>query len=577
MSRPPAIDLDRVGGSHPFAHGRGGAPRGARTPTARIRPGLSREGVGRLPHHRQVHVEAVDERTRYAGLVAPYRFGQAPAALRAVAEVAAGAGVHRRDELETGRKLRLAGGAHDGDAPGLERFAQHVQDRTAELRELVQKEQAMVGERDLARPRRHASPDEPDRRDRVVGRADGPLAPRSRVALEAAGGVDGHGLERLRFAHRREQSRQAVGEHGLAGAGRADHEHVVPAGGRDLEDPLGRLLTPHVREVGSLDRKGVRHRGGERLDRRSAEEVTSGLGEVRYRKEPRRAREGRLAGISGGEYQATRRLAGRHRARHRPPDRLHGAVQGQLADDLHLGKPFGGNLSGRGQYAERDGQIEPASLLGQIGRAEVDDHPPVRVLKVGCDERGPDPVRALADRGGRQSHQGGAGQTPAQVHLHGDERSLEPEQRPGAGESERHPGRRSGVGRGVGCFRFDRPDPLFQRFHAGLRLGERLEMAVELLAGHDVHPPERRADRFADVAAKVLADLVHRQRLVHPADRILDDSRGIHRTFSPMNRGEHTSRATPRQGAVAPRPVGICAESAWTAGRTASPGTVVLT
>jgi hypothetical protein len=42
---------------------------------------------------------------------------------------------------------------------------------------------------------------------------------------------------------------QPLGEHGLAGAGRADHKDVVAAGSGHFERALGRLLAAHIFEV----------------------------------------------------------------------------------------------------------------------------------------------------------------------------------------------------------------------------------------------------------------------------------------------------------------------------------------
>ena len=48
---------------------------------------------------------------------------------------------------------------------------------------------------------------------------------------------------------RRQDRRQPPGEHRLAGAGRADHQDVVPAGGGDGQRPLGELLAADVGEI----------------------------------------------------------------------------------------------------------------------------------------------------------------------------------------------------------------------------------------------------------------------------------------------------------------------------------------
>ena len=62
-------------------------------------------------------------------------------------------------------------------------------------------------------------------------------------------GVDARHLERLVRLERRQEPRQAAGEHRLARARRAGEQQVVAAGGRELERPPGALLAADVGEV----------------------------------------------------------------------------------------------------------------------------------------------------------------------------------------------------------------------------------------------------------------------------------------------------------------------------------------
>src|SRR6185295_4641952 len=110
-----------------------------------------------------------------------HRIGRAAARASGVAELAARARVHRRDELERGRELGVARGARDDDAAGLERLAQRLERSTRELGQLVEEEDTVVRERDLARTRRRAAADERGCRCGVVRRAQHALAPASGV------------------------------------------------------------------------------------------------------------------------------------------------------------------------------------------------------------------------------------------------------------------------------------------------------------------------------------------------------------------------------------------------------------
>ena len=63
-------------------------------------------------------------------------------------------------------------------------------------------------------------------------------------------GMDPRHLERLVAREWRQDPRQAPAEHRLAGSRRPRQQHVVLAGGRELERPPSALLAPHLREIG---------------------------------------------------------------------------------------------------------------------------------------------------------------------------------------------------------------------------------------------------------------------------------------------------------------------------------------
>ena len=84
-----------------------------------------------------------------------------------------------------------------------------------------------------------ATPHQRHGRGAVVRCAIGPGMPMTGARGEAADGVDGGGLLRLLFAQWRQDAGQSAGQHALAGAGRADEQQVVTAGGGDLQRPLG--------------------------------------------------------------------------------------------------------------------------------------------------------------------------------------------------------------------------------------------------------------------------------------------------------------------------------------------------
>src|SRR5258708_162768 len=98
-----------------------------------------------------VQVDAIHKRSGDAHAVTRHEIGRAVTPSRVMPEVTAGAGVHRRHELEARGKIHLRCGARDRDASRFEGFAQHLKHVPAELRKLVEEKYPVVRERDLAR------------------------------------------------------------------------------------------------------------------------------------------------------------------------------------------------------------------------------------------------------------------------------------------------------------------------------------------------------------------------------------------------------------------------------------------
>jgi len=175
------------------------------------------------------------------------RAGAAPAG---VAVPSALAGIHRADQHKFARIGHGALDARNGDLAVLERLAQHLERVAAEFRQLVEEQDALVRERDLARLRVGAAARERRGRDRVMRAAEGPCADERIVrGQQAHHGVDHRDLERFLPRHVGQNGGQALGEHALAGARRPDEQDVVPACGRDLERAPGILLSLHVAEI----------------------------------------------------------------------------------------------------------------------------------------------------------------------------------------------------------------------------------------------------------------------------------------------------------------------------------------
>ncbi len=174
-------------------------------------------------------------------------------------------------------------GARDRDLAGLERLAQRIEHLRLELGKLVEKQHAMMRERDLARPRAQAAADQRRHAGRMMRAAERPPVG-ERAAFELARDRGDHrDFEQLGRRQRRQDRRQPRRQHRLAGAGRPDHQQIVPAGGGDLERALGALLALDVLEIDerALDLADLRLRPREHL--RAAEMI----GELDERAAPR--------------------------------------------------------------------------------------------------------------------------------------------------------------------------------------------------------------------------------------------------------------------------------------------------
>ena len=141
-------------------------------------------------------------------------------------------------------------GAGDRDPAVFQGLAQRLEGVLPELRQLVEKEDPVMGEADLARPRGMAAADQAGVGDRVVRGAEGPGSQERLLPVQEAG--DGEDLRRfdgLREGQVGEDRHEPLGEHGLSGAGRTDHQEVVPPGGGDLQGALGLLLAADLAEI----------------------------------------------------------------------------------------------------------------------------------------------------------------------------------------------------------------------------------------------------------------------------------------------------------------------------------------
>ena len=339
--------------------------------------------------------------------------------------------------------------ARDRDHAVLERLAEGFQDRAWKLGQLVEQENAAVGERDLARARPRSASDHGRSRRTVMRRPKRRHGDEGTLGWqEPAHRMDASHLERLRPPERWEDSGEPPGEHRLPRPGRTGQKKVVISRGRDLERATSPFLAAHVREIGNgalLERIGKK-----RVERRSIDltsEICDDLAEM-----------ANGDGLHSGERDLGSRFGSaddplqprspgsfcdRERSGHRP----HATVQRELTDRGVLGEPLGRDLPCRGEDCQRDRQIEPRSLLPQRRGREIDGDPAVQrpVERCGDDAASHAVLRLLAGPIGEpDDREPGNAELEMRLDLHLPR--LEPDESVGDRACE-HPadGRREGV------------------------------------------------------------------------------------------------------------------------------------
>jgi len=163
--------------------------------------------------------------------------------------MAARAWIHCPDEHESGRVGEGDCGPGDRHLPVFKRLSQKIENASPELREFVQKEHPVVSEADLAGPWKVPASHETGIGDGVVGGAELAFYDKG-VVVEHPGHAEYLGsLKSLIEAKRRQNPREALGEHRLARPRGPDHEHVMRTRRSDFQAALRVLLAFYVFEI----------------------------------------------------------------------------------------------------------------------------------------------------------------------------------------------------------------------------------------------------------------------------------------------------------------------------------------
>ncbi len=370
--------------------------------------------------HGDAQVEAIQQRAGDAAHVI-LRAAIAPAAgMPRLEGQPAPARVHGSNELKARREGNPVIGPRDAHRAGFQRLAQHLQRARRELRQLVEKQHAIVRQRHLPRPGAPL-PATGQRRLRggVMRRAERAGVGDGAIGQHAGERGNDGGLQHLLRRHRRQDGGQARRQHGLAGSGRAGHQQVVATGGGDLQRALRALLPAHVAQVGQ--RAGARQicplaRPRQALMAlRMVHQLHQGGGGDDVQRLPS---PGGLAAVGRRADDAALVFQRLHRRRQHTGNGRDGPVQRQLAHADEAAREIRRQHAHGGEQRQGDGQVVVRTFLRQVGRREVDGNALCRQRQPGGGKRGADALAAFGHRLVRQADDGEGGHAAADVHLH---------------------------------------------------------------------------------------------------------------------------------------------------------------
>ena len=357
-------------------------------------------------HRRDFHhdVNAVQQRPGDPAPVLVDRPLGAAAATGRIAVPTTLAGVHGADQHEFRRIGHGAGDSGNGNFSILQRLAHHIQCILAELRQLIQEQHALVGHGDLAGPGIGTAARQARIGNGMVGRTERTAGDQRLLGRQLAhDGIDPADLQGFLPGHVRQDRGQALGKHALAGARRADEQHIVAACGGHLQGTLDILLSQHILEVQQVFRLGRRLPQGIWRQHTLAIEGLRQLPHIADAVDHGTSGESRLGGIFIRNKQGLHALvSGRQGHGQDAGYRPQLAVQTQLTDECAV-RTGTAHAAGGGEDAQQNGKIIVGAAFLQAGGGQIDGDAADRKGQAAGLGRGADTLPGLLD--------GGVGQT----------------------------------------------------------------------------------------------------------------------------------------------------------------------
>ena len=388
-----------------------------------LRTGQAVEADGR---HLDVQVDAVEQRAGNPAKIPRNGAVRAGAGARRVAVVPAGARIHGGDQHEPAGEGDRAVDARDGHGAVLQRLAQHLHGAAGKLGQLIEEQDAVVREGDLAGARYRAAARKAGGGDRVVRGAERPVFDERRVVRQQARDrVDLGGLHALRKGHVGQNRGDALCEHAFAGARRADQKHVVAAARRNLQRALRLRLPLHIgkiRQRGLCLRVGAVGLGG--FYRLMPAQVLEQSENVRHRVDGQSLDDRALPRVFRRDKHVLKaEAAGLDRHRQHAAHGAQRAGKRELADkDAAVGA--GAELTGHFQQGDQQRQVVNRPLLAPVGGGEVHRDAADRKVEAAVLQRGPHAVARFLDGGVRQTDEVKGREPGGDVGLHLHEKRM---------------------------------------------------------------------------------------------------------------------------------------------------------
>ena len=326
-----------------------------------------------------------------------------------MSEVAAPARVHRADEHKAARIRHLSRRTGDGHGTVLQGLAQNLHRVAVEFRQLVEEQHAVVRNRNLTGCGNLTAAGKSRRAHRMVRRTERTLDnQRFTVGQHPGNGMKHRRLNRLGERQRRQNRRQTLGKHTLAGAGRTDQKHIMLTHSRKLKCTFCQTLSF---DIGIIDADIVGKRmcsltvKYRRFHRHTPRQMVEQFHDIMHRVNGDTFDDRCFRGILCGDKHL--RLPGSLCRNAHTEDAAHTAHltgKRQLTDEAHFGQiSLDRQTTACRHDADEHRKIVKRTLFALVGRCQIDRQRTVRENDTGVGTCRTQTFSGFSDRAVRQT------------------------------------------------------------------------------------------------------------------------------------------------------------------------------